>query len=65
MLCTCWHRTFNFLSIVIFPLGWYPDLKRKSGQGWVGRVWLRVGFDQFKVSTEGCRVEVKVVVRLG
>ena len=50
---------------MIFPLGWYPDLKRKRGQGWVGRVWLRVGFDQFKVSTEGCRVEVKVVVRLG
>ena len=47
-----------------FSSGWYPDLKRKRGQGWVSWVGLRIGIDQFGVSTERCGVEVKVVVRL-
>ena len=47
-----------------FSSGWCPDLKRKRGQGWVSWVGLRIGVDQFGVSTERCGVEVKVVVRL-
>ena len=47
-----------------FSSGWYPDLKRKRGRGWVGWVRLRIGIDQIEVSAERCGVEVKVVVRL-
>ena len=47
-----------------FSSGWYPDLKRKRGRGWVSWVRLRIGIDQIEVSAEQCGVEVKVVVRL-
>ena len=33
-----------------FSSGWYQDLKRKRGQGWVGWVGLRIGLVQIVVS---------------
>ena len=51
--------------MAFFLLAGCPDLKRKRGQGWVGRVWLRIRFDQLRVLLGGCRVRVKVVMALG